>query len=203
MTWQKAAIEAIFAIKIYNDEVGRYVRKYQEVLLVVSRKSGKTPFASAISLSEFTCGEMGTKILFGSNDYDQADLLFMAADAMREASPKLARCTRRNQKGLFFGNIKQKNHVGKFTSQNKGSIRKISARTSAKEGRNIKVGVVDEIHELKDDALIMPIKQALSTQDESLYIELTTEGFTDEGYLDERLKLAAAVLDGEVDKPNF
>ena len=203
MTWQKAVIEAIFAIKIYNDEVGRYVRKYQEVLLVVARKNGKTPSASAISLSEWCCGEMGTKILFGSNDYDQADLLFMAADAMREASPKLARCTRRNQKGLFFGNLRQKNHVGKFTSQNKGSIRKISARTSAKEGRNIKVGVVDEVHELKDDALIMPIKQALSTQDESLYIELTTEGFTDEGYLDERLKLAAAVLDGEVDKPNF
>ena len=162
-----------------------------------------TPFASAISLAEWCCGEMGTKILFGSNDYDQADLLFMAADAMREASPKLARCTRRNQKGLFFGNIKQKSHVGKFTSQNKGSIRKISARTGAKEGRNIKIGVVDEIHELKDDALIMPIRQALSTQEESLYLELTTEGFTDDGYLDGRLKLASAVLDGEIDKPNF
>lgn len=203
MLWQKAIIEAIFAIKNYNPEVGKFVRKYQEVLLVVARKNGKTPLASAISLAEWCCGEMGTKILFGSNDYDQADLLFMAADAMREASPKLARCTRRNQKGLFFGNIKQKRHVGKFTRQNKGSIRKISARTGAKEGRNIKIGVVDEIHELKDDALIMPIKQALSTQSEGLYIELTTEGFTDEGYLDERLKLAAAVLDGEIDKPNF
>lgn len=203
MLWQKAFIEAIFAIKIYNDEAGRFIRKYQEVLLVVGRKGGKTPLASAISLSEWCCGEMGTKILFGSNDYDQADLLFMAADAMREASPKLARCTRRNQKGLFFGNIKQKSRVGKFTSQNKGSIRKISARTGAKEGRNIKIGVVDEIHELKDDTLIMPIRQALSTQEESLYIELTTEGFTDDGYLDERLKLAAAVLDGEIDKPNF
>lgn len=203
MTWQKAVIEAIFAIKTFNAEAGRFVRKYQEVLLVVTRKSGKTPFASAISLAEWCCGEMGTKILFGSNDYDQADLLFMAADAMREASPKLARCTRRNQKGIFFGNIKQKARVGKFTSQNKGSIRKISARTGAKEGRNIKIGVVDEIHELKDDSLIMPIKQALSTQDESLYIELTTEGFTDDGYLDARLKLAAAVLDGEIDKPNF
>lgn len=162
-----------------------------------------TPLASAISLAEWCCGEMGTKILFGSNDYDQADLLFMAADAMREASPKLARCTRRNQKGIFFGNIKQKRHIGKFTAQNKGSVRKLSARTNAKEGRNIKVGVVDEIHELKDDGFIMPIRQALSTQEEGLYIELTTEGFTDDGYLDERLKLAAAVLDGEVDKPNF
>ena len=79
----------------------------------------------------------------------------------------------------------------------------MSARTSAKEGRNIKIGVVDEVHELKDDAFVMPIKQALSTQDEGLYIEITTEGFTADGYLDERLKMAAAVLDGEFDKPNF
>ncbi len=203
MPWQKAVIEAIFAIKIYSDEAGKFIRKYQEVLLVVARKNGKTPVAAAIALAEWCCGEMGTKILYGSNDYDQADLLFMATDAMREASPKLARCTRRNQKGIFFGNIKLKNRTGKFSAQNKGSIRKLSARTSAKEGRNIKIGVVDEVHELKDDAFIMPIRQALSTQEESLYIELTTEGFIDDGYLDERLKLAAAVLDGEIDKPNF
>ena len=47
-----------------------------------------TPLASAISLSEFICGEMGTKVLFGSNDYDQADLAFQAADAMREVLEK-------------------------------------------------------------------------------------------------------------------
>lgn len=203
MNWQKAIIEAIFAIKIYNEELKKYVRKYQEVLLVVARKNGKTPFASAISLAEWCCGEMGTKILYGSNDYDQADLLFMATDAMREASPKLARCTRRNQKGIFFGNKKQKSHVGKFTSQNKGSIRKMSARTSAKEGRNIKIGVVDEVHELKDDTFVMPIRQALSTQNDPLYIELTTEGFVEDGYLDGRLKIAEGVLNGEIDKPNF
>ena len=162
-----------------------------------------TPLASAISLAEWYCGEMGTKILYGSNDYDQADLLFMATDAMREASPKLARCTRRNQKGIFFGNKKQKSKIGKFTSQNKGSIRKMSARTSAKEGRNIKIGVVDEVHELKDDTFVMPIRQALSTQNEPLYIELTTEGFVEDGYLDGRLKIAEGVLNGEIDKPNF
>lgn len=162
-----------------------------------------TPLASAISLAEWCCGEMGTKILYGSNDYDQADLLFMATDAMREASPKLARCTRRNQRGIWFGNAKQKTRAGKFSRQNKGSIRKMSAHTSAKEGRNIKIGVVDEVHELKDDTFVMPIKQALSTQDEPLYLEITTEGFTEDGYLDSRLRTAAAVLSGEVDKPNW
>jgi phage terminase large subunit-like protein len=203
LLFQKAIIEAIFAIKRWNDELGRYVRKYQEIILVLGRKNGKTPLASAISLSEWVCGEMGTKILYGSNDYDQADLLYMATDAMREAAPKLARCTRRNQKGIFWGGRKQKSHVGKFSAQNKGSIRKLSARTSAKEGKNIKVGIVDEVHEMKDNTLVMPIKQALSTQDEPIYIEITTEGFTDNGYLDERLMLARQVLEGEAEKDNL
>ena len=203
LLFQKAIIEAIFAIKRWNDELGRYIRKYQEIILVLGRKNGKTPLASAISLSEWVCGEMGTKILYGSNDYDQADLLYMATDAMREAAPKLARCTRRNQKGIFWGGRKQKSHTGKFSAQNKGSIRKLSARTSAKEGKNIKVGIVDEVHEMKDNTLVMPIKQALSTQDEPIYIEITTEGFTDNGYLDERLMTARQVLEGEVEKDNL
>ena len=203
LLFQKAIIEAIFAIKRWNDELGRYVRKYQEIILVLGRKNGKTPLASAISLSEWVCGEMGTKILYGSNDYDQADLLYMATDAMREAAPKLARCTRRNQKGIFWGGRKQKSRAGKFSAQNKGSIRKLSARTSAKEGKNIKVGIVDEVHEMKDNTLVMPIKQALSTQDEPIYIEITTEGFTDNGYLDERLMLARQVLEGEAEKDNL
>ncbi|MBR1728430.1 MAG: terminase large subunit, partial [Selenomonadaceae bacterium] len=42
-----------------------------------------------------------------------------------------------------------------------------------------------------------------STQEEPIYLELTTEGFTDGGYLDERLKLASSILNDEVEKPNM
>ena len=201
--FQKAIIESIYAIKVWSDEAGRFVRKYHDVLLMFGRKNGKTPLASAISLSEFICGEMGTKVLFGSNDYDQADLAFQAADAMREESPKIERCTRRNNKGIFFGNPKHKVLKGKFSYQNKGSIRKISAHGKNKEGRNIKVGVVDEVHEMQDNSLVAPIRQALSTQEEPLYFEITTEGFTDDGYLDQRLAEAEKVLDGEIDRPDW
>ena len=61
--WQKAFIEAIFAIQIYDEELGRYVRKYKEVLFLVGRKNGKTPLIGAVCLSEWFCGEMGKKIL--------------------------------------------------------------------------------------------------------------------------------------------
>jgi len=174
--WQKAFIEAIFAIKIYDEEIDKYIRKYKEILFLVGRKNGKTPLIAAITLSEWFCGEVGTKVLCSSNDYEQAGLMFDAINAMREESPTLAKVTRKNIKGMYFGNPKRKKKKGKFSYQNKGNIKKLSAKTGAKEGKNIKIGAVDEVFEMKDDSLVMPIRQALSTQDEPLYFELTTEG---------------------------
>lgn len=195
--FQKAFIEAIFAIKIYSDELGRWVRKYSSVLFLVGRKNGKTPLIGAICLAEWFCGEMGKKILCASNDFEQAALMYDAIDAMREESPSIERVTRRNVRGMWFGNPKHKKTKGKFSYQNKGSIRKLSAKSGAKEGRNIGVGAVDEVFEMEDDKTVMPIRQALSTQDEPLYFELTTEGFTNDGYLDKRLADARRVLYGE------
>ncbi|HBN84154.1 MAG TPA: terminase, partial [Clostridiales bacterium] len=87
--------------------------------------------------------------------------------------------------------------------QNKGSIRKISSRTGFKEGRNIRVGAVDEVHELKDNSSVMPIRQALSTQIDPLYFEITTEGFINDGYLDQRMQEARLVLRGELERPRW
>ena len=200
MLFQKAFIEAIYSFKIYDEEIGRWVRLIQDVLFVVGRKNGKTPLISADSLAEFFCGPEGLKILCSSNDYEQADLMFQAIDAMREESPALEKVTRKNMKGIYFGNPKRRTKKGKFSYRNKGSIRKISAKTGAKEGRNIGVGAVDEVHEMQDNSSTMPVRQALSTQDEPLYFELTTEGFTNGGYLDERMKEARQVLAGELDR---
>jgi phage terminase large subunit-like protein len=201
--FQKAVTEAIYIFKIWDEEINRWVRLYQDVLYLVGRKNGKTPFISALCLAEFFCGEMGTKILCSSNDYEQADLMFQAINSMREESTSLAHVTRSNIKGIFFGNPKKPKRKGKFSYQNKGQIRKISAKTGAKEGKNIKVGAVDEVHELKDNTSVMPIRQALSTQDEPLYIELTTEGIINDGYLDDRLKEARQALNGELDRPRW
>jgi len=203
MLFQKAFIEAIYIFKIFDEEINQWVRLYLEFLFLVARKNGKTPLISALDLAEFFCGEEGTKILCSSNDYEQADLMFQAMDSMREESPALSKVTRKNIKGIFFGNPKKPKKTGKFSYRNKGSIRKISAKTGAKEGRNIRVASVDEVHELKDDTSIMPIRQALSTQDNPLYGELTTEGVVNDGYLDDRLREARQVLNGELERPRW
>jgi phage terminase large subunit-like protein len=158
MPFQKAFVEAIYIFKIFDDEIGRWVRLYQDILFLVARKNGKTPLISALCLAEFFCGEIGTRILCSSNDYEQADLMFQAINSMREESKSLMNVTRSNIKGIFFGNPKKPKHSGKFSFKNKGQIKKISAKTGAKEGKNIKVGAVDEVHELKDNTSTMPIQ---------------------------------------------
>jgi phage terminase large subunit-like protein len=203
MLFQKAFIESIYIFKIYDEEMGKWVKKHTDNLLVVARKNGKTPLISGLNLAELFCGSTGTKILCSGNDYEQAALMFDACNAMREESPALAKVTRKNLKGIFFGNPKQKKVKGKFSYQNKGNIKKISSRTGYKEGRNIRVGAVDEVHELQDNTSVMPIRQALSTQEDPLYFEITTEGFINDGYLDQRLKEARQVLCGELERPRW
>lgn len=201
--FQKAIVESIHAFFIYDFEIDRLVRKYQEMLLMIGRKNGKSPFAAALGLAEFFCGPEGIKILAASNDYEQADIVFQAINSMREESPALEKVSRKNIKGIFFGNPKKPKKKGKFSYRNKGNIRKISAKTGAKEGRNVGVVIVDEVHELKDNELIMPLRQALSTQDEPLYFEITTEGFITDGYLDTRLIEARQVLKREIERPRW
>lgn len=203
LLWQKAFAETLFAFKVFREDKQIWIRKYQEALLLVGRKNGKTPFISALSLAEWFCGEMGQKIMCASNNYEEAALVWDAINNMREESPSLEKVTRKNNTGMYFGNRKQKKTIGKFTKQNKGSIKKMSAKGGAKEGRNLKIAIVDEVHEMLNDKLVMPLRQSLSTQLEPLYFEITTEGTVDDGYLDERLKFAREVLAGEREAPYF
>ena len=84
LAWEKALIDAVYSFKVYDETLECWVRRFSEVLLLCGRKNGKTPLLAAISLSEFYCGEFGTKIMCASNDYEQASLIFDAINAMRE-----------------------------------------------------------------------------------------------------------------------
>lgn len=193
--WQKAIIEALYGFYMEIEE--QWIRRFTELLLLIGRKNGKSTFCSAMALAEFFCGNMGTNIMCASNDYEQAGILFDEIANMREESPRLEKVSRKNIKGIFMGNPKQKKKKGKFSYQNKAKIRKLSARTGGKEGRNLDAAFVDEVHEMKDNSLVMPIKQSMSTKDEYTLVQISTEGFTEDGYLDEELKDARLVLKGE------
>ncbi|HEX2986086.1 MAG TPA: terminase TerL endonuclease subunit [Caproiciproducens sp.] len=197
LLWQKAFLESFYSFKIYDEELKRRRRLFSEFLLLCARKNGKSPFFAAIDLAEFFCGPMGVKILCSSNSYEETAAMFDGIEAMREESKSLEHLTRKNVHGIYFGNYKHPKHSGKFSFHNHGSIRRISAKTGSKDSRNIMVGAVDEVWELKDNTSTAPIKQSLSSQEEPIYGEISTEGTVNDGYLDDRLKKARKVLNGE------
>jgi phage terminase large subunit-like protein len=78
-------------------------------------------------------------------------------------------------------------------------IFKMSERTRNKEGRNIDIAFQDESHELKSNVIPKSIEQSQSLKINPKFVNLTTEGFVIDGYLDEELKLARAIINGEDD----
>lgn len=185
MLWQKAFIEAVYSFKMSDSTL----RRFQKVLLLIARKNTKSETCSAIGLSEFFLGNPGSDIVCSSNDDNQASIICDSIDTMRLLIDPKELDTHRNQKYILNTNTGTK-------------IFKLSDRTKNKEGRNIDVAFLDESHEMKKNIIAKSIEQSQSLKDEPLFFNLTTEGFVLDGYLDEELKKARAVINGEDDGPS-
>lgn len=182
MLWQKAFIESIYAWKMSEDGTDRFRR----VLLLISRKNTKSEMCSGIALTELITGADGSDIVCSSNDDNQANILYDAINTMRLMIDPQQKDTWKTQQYLRC-NI------------NGSKVFKLSDRTRNKEGRNIDFGVVDEVHEMKDNTIVKSIEQSQSLKPNPKLILITTEGFVNDGYLDEELRKARAILNNEDD----
>ena len=113
---------------------------------------------------------------------------------MREASPTLEKRTSKNIFCIKFG---KKND--KRSSLNKSKIKKMSAQSKNKDGYNIEVGCIDEVHEMTDSKVYDAIKQSQSTKKEPLIFIITTEGVTVGGFLDSKLEYGRKIIKGEIE----
>lgn len=197
--YQKAFIECLFSFFEYKYDLGKYCRRFHKVLFMVGRKNGKSPLMAAITLAEWACGEMGQNVICASNDYNQASIVYNNIDQLRKNST-LRKCTKSLISGIYWTG---KNKIKKFSDANSGTIRKMSANTSYKEGRNLSLVIIDEVFEMKDGQLVLPLEQSLSTQENPLMILITTEGFLVNGYLQEELIKARAIINGEINDSQY
>lgn len=182
MLWQKAFIEAVYSFKMSDTTL----RRFKKVLFLIARKNTKSETCSALGLTEFFLGNAGADIVCSSNDDNQASLIYDAIDTMRMLIDPDDLDTKRNQRYIL-------NKVSNT------KIFKLSDRTRNKEGRNIDVAFLDESHEMTDNVIAKSVEQSQSLKDEPLFINLTTEGFVVDGYLDEELKKARKIISGEDD----
>ena len=188
MLWQKAFIEASYSFKMARDykEQQKVIDRFKKILLLIARKNTKSETCSGLGNAEFIVGNEGSDIVCSSNDDAQASIVFDAMDTMRQLFDPKDLDTRRTQRFVL-------NKI------NNTRIWKLSSTTRNKEGRNIDFAIIDEIHEMKDNVIIKSIEQSQSLKENPKLFEITTEGFVAEGYLDEELKKARAIINGEDD----
>lgn len=192
MLWQKAYIEALYSFKMadkfYTDNSGRRrnVDRFQESILLIARKNTKSETCSALILTESIIGNEGADLVCSSNDDIQASILYDAIDTMRLLIDPDQLDTSKNQRFIRILPTNSK-------------IFKLSDRTRNKEGRNIDFAVIDEVHEMKTNVIIKSIQQSQSLKDNPKCVLITTEGFVNDGALDDILKTARAIIRGEDD----
>jgi phage terminase large subunit-like protein len=181
--WEKALIQTAYGFKMADSGL----RRFNEVILLIARKNGKTTFVAGIDLAEFFLSSGGVDIVCASNTTEQANILFEEINNMREQSPALSKETR-SKKNIF--------HI--YSPKTKNKIKKLSAQSRNKDGYNIEVGCIDEVHEMTDSKVYDAIKQSQSTKKEPLIFIITTEGTTIGGFLDSKLDYARKMLKGVI-----
>jgi phage terminase large subunit-like protein len=182
--WEKAILQTAYGFKMADSGL----RRFNEVILLIARKNGKTTFVAGIDLAEFFLSRGGVDIVCASNTTEQANILFEEINNMREQSPALSKETR-SKKNIY--------HI--YSPKTKNKIKKLSAQSRNKDGYNIEVGCIDEVHEMTDSKVYDAIKQSQSTKKEPLIFIITTEGTTIGGFLDSKLDYARKMLKGEIE----
>lgn len=186
MPWQKAFWEAVYSFKMADTGL----RRFTEGLLEIARKNGKSTMFAADGNTDLFIGEGGISICTASNDDRQAKLIWSEIDGMRSRLDPRRTITRSNLVQI------------KNTKTNVDIIR-LSSKTQNKDGFNFKKVYLDESHDMQDDEIAEACWRAMSTHDEPLFLNCTTNGFVNEGYLDRKLERAKKMISGESNDVHF
>jgi len=181
--WEKAFLQVAYGFKMSDTGL----RRFNEAILLIARKNGKTTFVAGIDLAEFFLSSGGVDIVCASNTNDQASILFEEINNMREQSKALSK-ENRSRKNIFYI----------YSPKNKNKIKKLSAQSRNLDGYNIEVGCIDEVHQMSDSKVYDAIKQSQSTKKEPLIFIITTEGNVVGGFLDKKLEYCRKMIKGEI-----
>lgn len=185
--WQKALVAATFGMVHKIDGT----RKYQEVVLIVARKNGKSTLAAAIGLYlQIADGEPGAEIYACATKKDQAKIIWLEARSMVRKSPTL----RKRMKTL----------VSEINSDfNDSFFRPLGRDSDSLDGLNVHGALLDEIHAWQDQNLYDVIVDGTSSREEPLVLVTTTAGTVRERVFDLKYDECEMVLNGYEDPDGY
>lgn len=189
LPWQKAFWEPLYSFKMADTEF----RRFTEALLEVARKNGKSTMFAADANYDLFMGDGGEDICCASNDDRQAKLIWSEIGNMRARLDPKKTITGQNLTEI-------KNKIKNIT------VFRLSSRQE-KDGFNISKTLMDESHDIREANAQSEVAEAcwrgMSSKDQPLFLNCTTQGFNRDCYLDRQILKAKRVISGEQDDINF
>lgn len=190
MPFQKAWWEAVYSFRMADTEK----RRFTEGLLEIARKNGKSTMLAADGNYDLFVGEGGSDVCCASNDDRQARLIWSEIGGMR---------SRLDPKKVITG----QNLTEIKNRQKNITIFRLSSKTQNKDGFNISKTYLDESHDIDEENGQSEIAEAcwrsMSSKEEPLFINATTQGFNRDCYLDKKISYIKGVISGEIDDPHI
>lgn len=190
MPWEKAFEEALYSFRMADTGL----RRFTDSLLEVARKNGKSSFMAADGNTDLFIGPGGADIACASNSDTQAKMIWLEIAGMRERlDPKEA--------------VTKKTIVELRNKLRNINVFRISARSKTLDGYNISKTYLDESHDINEEngqsAVAEACWRGMSSKDEPLLINCTTQGFNRDCYLDKKIAYAKSVIQGEIEDIHF
>lgn len=158
-------------------------RRFREGIIIVGQGNGKsTMIAGNAAYCLTKDNERGAEIYCLANAKDQARIVFNEASAQMEASPVLRKHVRVTKQGVFFDKTNSK-------------FQPLASDSRNLDGRNVHMGVFDEIQEYRDYKLINVIKGKTKKRRQPMILYITTMGPVIDGPLMDFYVLGCDILD--------
>lgn len=185
--WEKALLAAAFG---FVDEDG--LRQYQQVLLIVGKKNGKSLLASIVGNYMLTAdGEPGPEVYAVATKKDQAKIVWTEAKRMIRKSPALSKRVRSLVAELACDG-------------NDGSFKPLASDSGTLDGLNVHCALMDEIHQWTNGrALFDIIADGTTAREQPLLFITSTAGTVREDIFDEKYDEAERVINGWSDPVGY
>ena len=202
--WQKAMISAMFGIV---DDKGN--RQFREVVLIVSRKNGKSLIAAAIANYVFRInGGYGARVYTIAPKLDQADIIYgnawqmMVLDPEQEAlklAVEQSRDAHNKKTGDDSGIVKHRQSDLYFPASN-STFKKIAFSAKKSDGFNPSLCICDEIASWEGDKGLKQyevMKSGMGARPEPMLFSCSTAGYINDSIYDELFARSTRFLKGD------
>lgn len=187
--WQKAFISVLFGIVDKNG-----YRQFNEILLVMARKQGKTLLASAIATYEaYADGEYGARVYMAAPKLQQANICYDQCYQTIKKEPELEKFAKKRRTDIYI-------------EYSNSSIAPLAFSEKKSDGLNVSCAILDEVASWRGQAGLRfyeVLKSSVGARRQPILLGITTSGYENDGIFDALIARATRLLTGGSKETHF